>query len=313
MADPKEEIMASYCYFNKQFIPLNEAKIGVMTQALHYGTGLFEGIRGNWNAEKDQMYIFRLREHFQRLAIGAQLLKMDLGHTVDEMCELTIELARRCSFKEDIYFRPLAYKSTEQLGVRLHNLESSLLVFAMPWGRYLDTNSCRCAVSSWRRPDDNVIPPSVKATGIYLNNALAKTEAVDNGFDEAIMLSPDGHVSEGSGENIFLIINGKLHTPAATCNILNGITRDTIIQIARNELDIETVERTIDRAELYSADECFFTGTAVHLTPIGEIDHRKISNGQPGPITVKLQQLYFETIKGNLPQYISWCAPVYSA
>lgn len=306
----REVTMASYCYFNRQFVPLDEAKVGVMTQALHYGTGLFEGIRGNWNADKDQMYIFRLEEHFQRLATGARLLKIDLGHTVDEMCKLTVELAQRCDFKEDAYIRPLAYKSTEQMGVRLHNLESGFLVFAIPWGRYLDTDSCRCGVSSWRRPDDNTIPPSIKATGIYINNALAKTEAIDNGFDEAIMLSPDGHVSEGSGENIFLVIDGKLHTPAATCSILKGITRDTVMQLAWKEMGIETTERLIDRAELYSADECFLTGTAAHLTPVGAIDHRQIGSGQAGPITAKLQHLYFETIKGNLPQYLSWCTPV---
>ena len=305
--------MASYCYLNKQFVPLNEAKVGVMTHALHYGTGLFEGIRGNWNAKQDQMYIFRLKEHMQRLESGARFLKIDLGHSVDEMCGLTVELARRCGFKEDIYIRPLAYKSTEQLGVRLHNLDGGLLIFAIPWGRYLDTDSCRCGVSSWRRPDDNAIPPTVKATGIYMNNALAKTEAIENGFDEAIMLAPDGHVSEGSGENLFLIIDGKLHTPATSCSILKGITRDAVMQIARNELGIETIERAIDRVELYGADECFLTGTAAHLTPVGEIDHRQIGSGRPGPITAKLQHLYFEVIKGNLPQYLSWCTPVYDA
>ena len=303
--------MAMYSYFKKQFVPLSEAKIGVMTQALHYGTGLFEGIRGNWNAGKNQMYIFRQKEHYQRLVNGSKLLKIDLGHTVDELCGLTVELVRRCGLKEDTYIRPLAYKSTEQMGVRLHNLDSDLLIFAMPWGRYIDTDSCRCGVSSWRRPDDNVIPPSVKATGIYINNALAKTEAIENGYDEAIMLSPDGHVSEGSGENIFLVIDGKLHTPSTTCNILKGITRDTAIQLAKNELGIDTVERAIDRAELYTADECFLTGTAAHLTPVCEIDRRRVGTGKPGSVTSELQKLYFDTIKGNLPQYSSWCTPVY--
>jgi branched-chain amino acid aminotransferase len=303
--------MPSYCYYNHQFQLLGDTKIGVMTQALHYGTGLFEGIRGNWNESKQQMYIFRLREHYQRMQIGARVLKMDLGHTLDELCQLTVELARRCQFKEDSYIRPLAYKSTEQMGVRLHNLDTGFLVFVIPWGRYLDTDSCRCGVSSWRRPDDNVIPPSVKATGIYVNNALAKTEAVENGFDEAIMLSPDGHVSEGSGENIFIVVAGRLHTPSTTSNILKGITRDTVMQLAKNELGIETVERSIDRAELYSADECFLTGTAAHLTPVCEIDHRPVGDGQPGPVTKRLQELYFEAIKGNLPGYASWCTPVY--
>jgi len=303
--------MTSYCYFQKQFVPLSEAKIGVMTQALHYGTGLFEGIRGNWNAEKSQMYIFRLKEHYERMANGAKLLKMDLGHSIEELCEVTVELIRRCGFKEDTYIRPLAYKSTEQMGVRLHNLNTGFLVFAMPWGRYIDTDSCRCGVSSWRRPEDNVIPPSVKATGIYINNALAKTEAIENGFDEAIMLSPDGHVSEGSGENIFLVIDGKLHTPSTTSNILKGITRDTVMQLAKDELGAETIERTIDRAELYSADECFLTGTAAHLTPVCEIDRRQIGEGKTGPMTAKLQTLYFDAIKGKLPRYSTWCTSIY--
>ncbi len=303
--------MPSYCYYKNEFLPVGEAKIGVMTQALHYGTGLFEGIRGNWNAEKGQMYIFRLKEHYQRMANGCKLLKIDLGHSIDELCQLTVDLMKRCDLREDAYIRPLAYKATEQMGVRLHNLESGFLVFAIPWGRYLDTDACRCGVSSWRRPDDNVIPPSVKATGIYINNAFAKTEAIENGYDEAIMLSPDGHVSEGSGENIFLVIDGKLHTPATTCNILKGITRDTVMQLAKNELGIETLERDIDRAELYTADECFLTGTAAHLTPVCEVDHRPIGNSRVGPITTKLQKLYFEAIKGNLPKYMSWCTAVY--
>jgi branched-chain amino acid aminotransferase len=304
--------MPSYCYIRKQYMPLAEAKIGVMTQALHYGTALFEGIRGNWNAEKNQMYVFRLKEHFQRLQSGARFLKMNLEHSVDELCEITVELAKKCGFKEDIYIRPLAYKSTEAMGVRLHNLEDGFLVFAIPWGRYLDMDTCKCGVSSWRRPDDNSIPPQIKATGLYINNALAKTEAVENGFDEAIMLSPDGHVSEGSGENIFLVIDGKLHTPGTNNNILKGITRDTVIQLAKNELGIETVERSIDRAELYIADECFLTGTAAHLTPVSEIDHRSIgSSCQAGSVTAHLQKLYFEAIKGNLPSYMHWCTPVY--
>jgi branched-chain amino acid aminotransferase len=239
------------------------------------------------------------------------MLKIDLGHSVDELIKITVELAQRNGLKEDIYIRPLAYKSTEQMGVRLHNLESDLLIFAIPWGRYLDVDSCKCGVSSWRRPDDNVIPPSVKATGIYINNAFAKTEAIENGYDEAIMLSPDGHVSEGSGENIFLVIDGKLHTPSTTDNILKGITRDSVMQLAKNELGIETIERSIDRAELYTAQECFMTGTAAHLTPVGEVDHRKVGDGKPGPVTSRLQKLYFDSIKGNLPKYAGWCTPVY--
>ena len=303
--------MPSYCYFKGEIIPLENAKIGVMTHALHYGTGLFEGIRGNWNAAHGQVYIFRLQEHMERMKNGCKVLKLDIPHTAEELGRITVEVTRKSGFKEDIYIRPLAYKSSEALGVRLHDLKSDFLVFAIPWGRYLDTDACRLAVSSWRRPDDNVFPPSVKATGLYINNALTKTEAIENGFDEGIMLAPDGHVAEGSGENIFLIENGKLVTPATYSSILNGITRDTVITLAKNELGLEVEERLVDRYELYTADECFLTGTAAHLTPVCEIDRRKVGNGGVGPITAKLKDLYFETIKGNLPKYDKWCTPVF--
>ena len=303
--------MPSYAYFNKQFMPLSEAKIGIMTHSLHYGTALFEGIRGNWNSEQKQLYLFRLEEHYQRLLNSCRLLKIDLPYTTDELCRITGELVERCRFQEDIYVRPLAYKGSETLGLRLHDLENKFLVFAIPWGLYLDMDKARCMVSSWRRPDDNVIPPQAKITGLYVNNSLAKTEAVSNGFDEAIMLAPDGHVSEGTGENIFLVINGKLVTPASYNNILLGITRNTVIELAQNELGIETIERPIDRSELYTADECFFTGTAAHVTPVAEIDHRKIDDGEIGEITGKLKQLYFDVIRGNNPKYLKWCTPVY--
>ncbi len=303
--------MPSYAYFHKQFMPLSEAKIGIMTHCLHYGTAIFEGIRGNWNSQQKQIYLFRLKEHYQRLHNGCRLLKINLPYTIDELCQITVELVERCGFQENLYVRPLAYKSSESLGVRLHDLDDDFLVFAMPWGPYLDIDKARCVVSSWRRPDDNVIPPQAKITGLYINNALAKTEAISNGFDEAIMLTSDGYVSEGSGENIFLIIDGKLVTPASYNSILMGITRDTVIKLAQNELGIETIERQIDRSELYIAEECFFTGTAAHITPIGEIDHRKIGNGETGEITKRLQEIYFDVLQGNNPKYLEWCTPAY--
>lgn len=303
--------MTSYAYFRQQYMPLAEAKISIMTHCLHYGTAIFEGIRGNWNSKHKQIYLFRLREHYERLHKGCRLLKIDLPHTIDELCQITVELVAKCGFEEDLYIRPLAYKSSESLGVRIHNLEDSFLVFAMPWGPYLDVDKAKCAVSSWRRPDDNVIPPQIKITGLYINNALAKTEAVLNGMDEAIMLTPGGHVSEGSGENIFLVINGKLVTPASYNNILLGITRDTVIKLARDELGIETIERPIDRNELYTADECFLTGTAAHITPTAEIDHRRIGDGEVGRVTSRLQEIYSQVIRGNHPRYLDWCTPVY--
>ena len=303
--------MPSYAYFQKKFIPLEEAKIGIMTNAFHYGTAIFEGIRGNWNSKQKQTYIFRLKEHYERLENGCRVLKITLPHSIDELCRLTVELVAKCGFQEDAYIRPVAYKSSQALGVRLHNLDDDFFMFVIPWGPYLDVDKAKCGVSSWHRPEDNVIPPQIKAAGIYINNALAKTEAVSNGFDEAIMLAPDGHVSEGSGENIFLIIDGKLVTPATYNSILMGITRNTVIELAEKELGIETAQRPIDRGELYTADECFLTGTAAHVTPVAEIDHRKIGNGEIGEITARLQELYARVIRGDHPDYMHWCTPVY--
>lgn len=303
--------MPSYAFFHNQFVPLSEAKIGVMTHCLHYGTAIFEGIRGNWNSDQKQSYLFRIREHYERMQNGCKVLKINLPYTIDELCRITVELVARCSFEEDLYIRPLAYKSSESLGVRLHNLDDDFLVFAIPWGPYLDVDKARCAVSSWRRPDDNVIPPQAKITGLYINNALAKTEAILNGYDEAIMLTPDGYVSEGSGENIFLVIDGRLVTPASYNNILAGITRNTVITLAQDELGMGTIERHIDRSELYIADECFLTGTAAHITAVAEIDHRKIGNGEVGKVTGSLQEIYSQVIRGNHPKYLDWCTPVY--
>jgi len=300
--------MPQYAFFQKQFVLLSEAKIGVMTNSFHYGTAAFEGIRGNWNSKQQQLYFFHLKEHYQRLTNGCRWLKINLPYSIDELCQITVELAQRCGFEEDIYIRPVAYNSSEVLGVRLHGLDSDFMVFAIPWGRYLDVDKAKCGVSSWRCPNEL---PRAKLTGLYINNALAKTEAIENGFDEAIMLTPDGHVSEGSGENIFLVINGKLVTPASYNNILLGITRDSVIKLAQNELGIETIERTIARSELYTAEECFLTGTAAHITPVAEIDRRKIGNGEIGETTKKLQEIYSEVIRGDNPKYLNWCTPVY--
>jgi branched-chain amino acid aminotransferase len=303
--------MPSYAFFQNQLMPLSEAKIGIMTHALHYGTAIFEGIRGNWNEVKKQMYLFRLREHYERMARGCRLMNIRLAYSADELCRITTEMVQKCGFKEDIYVRPLAYKSSEALGVRLHNLDDDFLVFAFPWGPYLDKDKISCSVSSWHRPADNTIPPQAKITGIYVNNALAKTEAISNGFDEAIMLSPDGHVSEGSGENLFLLIDGKLVTPAVFNNILKGITRQTVIELAQKELGLQVVEREIDRSELYTADECFLTGTAAHVTPVAEIDHRPIADGEIGVVTGKLKEIYAAVIRGDNPDYMHWCSPVF--
>lgn len=301
-----------YAYFKKKIVPLAEAKIGIMTHAFNYGTAVFEGIRGNWNPEEQQIYLFRIKDHFERMHRSCRIIKIDLPYTVDELCQLTTEVVRISDFKEDVYVRPLAYKSSEAVGVRLHNLEDDFLIFVTPFGNYLEEGGIRCCTSTWRRIDDTVIPARAKVTGLYVNSALAKTEALENGFDEAIMLTQEGHVSEGSGENIFMVRQGKLITPPAYDNILVGITRETVTALAHHELGLETVERSIDRSELYIADEVFLTGTAAHLTPVVEIDRRQVSNGYIGPITTALQKLYFDVIRGRNPKYLDWCTPAYS-
>lgn len=302
--------MGSYAYFRKRIVPLEEAKVGIMTHALNYGTGCFEGIRGNWNEEHQELYLFRMRDHFERLMRSARILRIEIRESVDELCDLTVELVRRSGFQEDVYIRPLAYKSGEVIGVRLHDLEDDLSIFVAPFGAYLEDRGVRCCTSSWRRVPDTSIPGRAKVTGIYINSALAHTEARDRGCDEAIMLTHEGNVSEGPGENIFLVSDGQLVTPGPAEGILVGITRNTVIELARRELGLATIERQVPRSELYSAEECFMTGTAAHVTPVVEIDNRSIGSGDPGPITSRLKDLYFDIIRGRNNEYREWCTPV---
>jgi branched-chain amino acid aminotransferase len=303
--------MPDYAYFHNKYMPRAEANTNIMTNFMHYGTGVFEGIRGNWNEQKKQLYVFRLKEHYLRLLNGCKVLKINIPYTLDDLCKITLEMTKRSQLKENVYIRPVAYKSSEVMGVRLHNLEADFFAFVIPWGRYLDTDKCSVGVSSWRRPGSNFAAPQAKITGGYINSAFAKTEAHENGFDEAIVLNEYGRVAEGSGENIFLVIDGKLVTPAVAENILIGITRDTVMQLAKNELGLEVIERPLERTELYMAQEAFFTGTAAHLSPIGEIDRRPVGDGNIGPVTAKLQALYHEVIEGRNSKYADWCSPVY--
>lgn len=307
-------MVTPYAYFHKQFVPLAEAKISIMTHAFNYGTAVFEGIRGNWNDEEKQAYIFRLADHYRRLHQSCRVLRLDFPYSIDELCDITVRLVEMCGYQEDVYIRPVVYKSAEALGVRLHDLEDDFLIFVIPFGPYLDIEKgARCGTSSWRRIEDTSIPARAKVNGIYVNSALAKTEAVEHGYDEAIMLNEDGHVSEGSGENIFILEGGRLITPPVWSNILVGITRDTAITLAREELGIETIERPIDRSELYLADECFMTGTAAHVTPVIEVDHRPVGDGKRGPVTAELQRLYFDVVRGKNGKYAHWCTACHIA
>ena len=279
-------------------ILLKEASVGIMTHAMHYGTAVFEGIRGNWNNDKKDMVIFRLDEHYERLLRGAKILRMNLPYSVKELSEITVDLVKSNGYKQDLYIRPLAYKSQEQVAnLKLHELEDDISIIVVPFGAYIDNDKpINCQTSSWRRPEDSMMPTGVKLAGLYTTSILAKTEAVSANFDEAILLNHDGTVSEGSGENLFMVRNGEIITPTETDNCLLGITRDSIIDIAQNELGMTVIERQIHRSELYLADEVFLTGTAAHVTSVGSLDNRKIGEGKIGKITKSLQDLYFSIV-----------------
>jgi branched-chain amino acid aminotransferase len=288
-----------------------DAHLGLLTHALHYGTGCFEGIRAYWSTRQNRLNVFRMAEHFERMHGNARMLHMAVPLPVDELCAITVELLRRNGFTSDVYVRPLVYKANEEIGIRFHNLRDGFMIVTVPFGAYVDTTAgIRCQVSSWRRMDDNVAPARSKSTGIYVNSALAKTEAFLNGFDEAIVLTQDGHVSEGSAENIFLLRQGVLVTPPVTQNIVEGITRRTLMTLARDELGMEVIERDVDRSELYIADEVLLCGTGAEVSPVIEIDHRPVGDGAPGMVTRRLQELYFSACKGEDDRYASWLTPV---
>ena len=303
--------MPGIAFHKGELMPLEQATVGIMTHALHYGTSIFEGIRGNWNEEDEKLYLFRLEEHYERMLAGCKIMRINLPYSVSELSNITTDMVERSGYRQDIYVRPLAYKSEERVAtLYLGHLEDGFSVFAIPFGAYLDLEAAaRCCTSSWRRAQDGVIPPSVKIGGLYVNSILAKTEAVNAGFDEAILLNDRGQVSEGTGENLFLLKNGKLSTPSIADSVLPGITRDTVIDLAQKELGIEVVERSITRSELYLADEIFLTGTAAHLTAVGSVDNINVGEGTMGPATRQLQEMYFDVVRGKNSKYLHWCTP----
>lgn len=301
-----------YAFFKGKIVPFSEAKISIMTHAFNYGTAVFEGIRAYWNQEQNQMYILKSREHYERLQKSAAALKIKLGFSLDEMCRATLELCQKNGYKEDIYIRPIAYKSEERIGLGLTGIKDDFCIFVAPFGLYLDiTKGIRVCISSWRRISDQSLPQGCKITGAYINSSLAKSEALEKGFDEAILLSPDGTVAEGSGENIFIIKDGNLITPPLLEIILPGITRVAIMELAKKELGISTHERFLSKEELMAADEMFFCGTGAQISPIVEVDRQKIKDGKVGPLTKQLQEIYFKAARGDNPKYRDWLTPVY--
>ena len=304
--------MPKHAFFQGKIVPIEEAKISIMTHGFNYGTGCFEGIRGYWNQQEEQLYVFRLKEHYERMHRSARILRIDLPFGVEELGKSTLDLLRLEGYREDVYIRPLAYKASEVIGVRLHNLEDGFAMFSLPFGRYIENEEgVHVCISGWRRVDDNATPARAKITGAYVNSALSKTDAVLSGYDEALVLDESGHISEGSAENFFMVRDGALITPAITSNILEGITRETIITLAREEMGMQTYERPIDRSEVYICDESFLTGTGVQVAAITRIEHRPIGSGTIGPVVSRLRELYFDVVRGENPSYKHWCTPVY--
>jgi len=304
--------LPKFAFFKGRIVPYSDAKLGVLTHTFNYGTGVFGGVRAYWNSDEEQLFIFRPLDHFRRFLNSAKLLLMDLPYSEADLTQIVIDLLRAEDYKTDAYIRPLAYFSDEIIGVRLHNLTPDVTIVSLPFGSYVDNEEgVHATISSWRRIDDNMIPARGKIIGAYVNSALIKTDAQRAGFDEGIVLNQDGHLSEGSAENLFVIRNGVACTPPVTDNILEGITRRTVMMLLHDELGVEVMERPIDRTEIYLAEEVFFCGTGVQLAAITKVDHRPIGIGRMGPITKQLRQLYFDVVRGRVPKYQDLCAPVY--
>ena len=283
-----------------------------MSHVINYGTGCFEGIRAYWNHTEEQLFIFRLYEHYQRFIASQKILMMEPRLSAKQLSDLTIELLQKENYHTDAYIRPLAYKTDEIIGVKLHGLNDDVSIWTTPFGRYVDKEEgASVGFSSWRRISDNNIPPRGKITGAYVNSAFIKSEAILNGFDEALVLNERGHVAEGSAENVFIIRDGVLITPPVQEDILEGITRSTIIELVTEELGLQVQERPISRTEFYVADEAFFVGTGVQVTAIANVDHRPVGTGQMGPIVHAIRDLYFDVVRGNVAKYRYWCTPVY--
>ncbi len=298
-------------FFKDRIVPYAEAQVGLLTHTLNYGTGVFAGIRGYWNKDQSKLFIFRLPDHVRRLHESSRLMRMNLALGEDATARAVLDLVKAEGLQEDCYIRPLAFYCDEVIGVRLHGLTPALGIVAVPFGLYIDkVDGAHCTVSSWRRPDDSVIPARGKITGSYANSAFAKSDAELAGFDEAILLNHAGYVSEGSGENIFVVRRGVVATPSLNQSVLEGITRRSLLALLRDELGVTVEERPVDRGELFVADEVFLTGTAAQITAVSRIDHRPVGGGQIGPLTKKLRDLFFDVVRGRVAKYRGWCTPI---
>ena len=303
--------MESYVFYQGEIVEESKVNISIRSKAFNYGLGCFEGIRAYWDEEEQQLYAFRLKEHYQRLLESCKALYIQIPYTAEELCEWTLALLRKNNFKTTVYIRPVAFKGSDHLFPTLYDDDNRIVIYCQPMGNFAGKEAFRAAVSTWRRISDTMLPPRTKATAAYLNSALASLEALQNGYDEAILLTDQGYVCEGPGENIFLVKNGKLITPSPADHILEGITRNTVMVLAKEELGLEVVERSVARTELYSAQEVFFSGTAMEVTPVIEVDNRKVGNGEQGEVCREIKKLFFGLTTGRNQKYAHYCTPVY--
>ena len=303
--------MDSVIYFNRAFRPEREATISVRSRALNYGLGCFAGIRGYKTDDGRQVHVFRLDRHVRRLEHSARILCLRLSGTPSEIADVIVELLRRNEMHGDVYIRPIVFANSNELSPLLDPDTSETAIFCMPLGRYLSAEPIDVCVSSWWRVRENAIPARAKATGGYLNSALARREAMDNGYTEAILLTEDGHVSEGSAEHVFIVRDGQLISPPSTADNLDGITRQSLITLAREDLDIPFVERPIGRTELYVAEEVFLCGTGAEITPVRSVDRREIGDGVIGPVTRRLSEHFEAVVRGRVPERADWLTPVW--
>ena len=307
---PLQEIDEGWAYLGGRFVPFAEAQVSLFTHALHYGTGCFEGIRAYWNEIRKDLFVLRMEDHYRRFRQSAAMLRIDDLGSAQELGEITIELLRRSNPRQDVYIRPIAFKASRVIKVGLSGLRNELAVLAVPMGDYVSTTGLSVQVSAWRRISDTAMPSRSKITGSYVNIALAVDEARQNGYDEALLLNDDGHLSEGSGSNVFVVRRGEVSTPPITADILEGITRDVAMALLRAK-GLRVTERPIDRTELYVADEVFLTGTGAQIAPVTSVDRRPVGTGEIGPITRDLQETYFRAVRGDDGRYASWLTPVY--
>jgi len=302
----------SYVFYQGEIVEESNVNISIRSKAFNYGLGCFEGIRAYWNDETGQLYGFTFKEHYERLLQSCKALGMKIPYSVEELCDCTIELLKKNNCRETTYIRPVVYKGSNNLSPSLYNDDDDrIVIYTLPLGVFESDGEMKVAVTSWRRISDSMLPPRTKATAAYLNSALASLEVKENGFDEAVFLTETGNVCEGPGENIFFVKKGKLITPPPSDNILEGITRGIVMELAEKELGIPVLERSVARTELYNSDEVFFSGTAMEVTSIVEVDRRTVGDGKEGPVCQQLRELFFDITKAKNPKYAHYCTPVY--